>query len=158
MNKAKFLLAGFAVACMPVFTATASDGITYVPQAPYVSGEAIIAPAKAGAYVYSSHPQNDSRGTMRFMLGQAPRQNYDLFSAQEEAALWRTREMQREAVAQAEARARARHTHRKSAPKLDWPKVVLVGDKTCVPRTSFANAPDWQQHIVCWSSGDRRVE
>lgn len=158
MTKANFLLMGFAAACMPVFAASASDGITYVPQAPYVSGGAVIAPAKAGAYVYSSHRQLDTRGTMRFMLGQAPRQNYDLFSAQEEAALWRTRELQLEIVAETAARARARHTHRKSAPRLDWPKVVLAGDKTCVPQTSFASAPDWQQHIVCWSSGDRRVE
>jgi hypothetical protein len=158
MNRPKFLLAGFAVACVPVFAATASDGITFARQRPYVSGEAIIAPAKAGAYVYSSHPQNDARGTMRFMLGQAPRQNYDLFSAQEEAALWRTREMQREVTAAAEARARIRHVHRRSAPKLDWPRVLLVGDKTCVPLTAFATATDWQQHVVCWSSGDRRVE
>lgn len=158
MNKAKFLLTGFAFACMPVLAASASDGVTYAPQAPYVSGEAVIAPPQSGAYVYSSRPQNDSRGTMRFMLGHASRQNYDLFSASEEAALWRTREIQREEVAAANARALARRVHHRSGPKLDWPKVVLVGDKTCVPQTSFANAADWQQHVVCWSSGDRRVE
>lgn len=158
MNKAKLLLAGLIVVCIPAFSATTADGITFAAKAPYVSGAAIVAPAKGGEYVYSARPQNDGRGTLRFMLGHPPRQNYDLFSAQEEAALWRTREAQREVAAAAEQRGRVHAVRHHVGPKLNWPKVVLVGDKTCVPQTSFANASDWQQHLVCWSEGDRRVE
>jgi hypothetical protein len=158
MNKAKYHLAGLAMACAPALAATASDGVTYETRVPVVSGAAVIAPADGGTYVYSSAPFNDRRGTARFMLGLPPRQDYDLFSAQEEAALWQTRESQRDAIAQASTRAHARRPHRVSAPRLNWPKVLLVGDKTCVPLTAFSNASDWQQHVVCWSSGDRRVE
>ncbi|PRZ44860.1 hypothetical protein BX589_14327 [Paraburkholderia fungorum] len=158
MSKTKFYFAGLTVACAPAFAAAAPDGVTYEARAPYVSGAAVIAPANGGAYVYSTAPFNDGRGTTRFMLGLPPRQNYDLFSAQEEAALWQMREAQRKVITQANARARTRHVHRGGSPKLNWPKVLLVGDKTCVPQTGFANASDWQQHVVCWSAGDRRVE
>ena len=158
MTKSKMILSGLAVVCMPAFSAPAADGVAFVQHGRYVSGAVVVAPANGGEYVYSSKPVDDGRGTQRFMLGQAPRQNYDLFSSVEEAALWRTRETQREAAAAANARARTKHVSRRVAPKLNWPKVVLVGDRTCVPQSAFASAAVWQQHLVCWFAGDRRVE
>lgn len=160
MTKSKVILPGLGAVLIAACaaSASASNGVTYVQQGRYISGAVVVAPASGGQYVYSSRPVDDGRGSARFMLGQAPRQNYDLFSSVEEAALWRTLESQRESIAAAHARKRARHTARRSAPKPGWPKVVVVGDRTCVPQTAFASAVDWQQHLVCWSAGDRRVE
>ncbi|MFP3179715.1 MAG: hypothetical protein RXR20_05280 [Paraburkholderia sp.] len=93
---------------------------------------------------------------MRFMVGKPARQTYDLFSAEEEAALSQVRADQ--IAAAARNRARLRHVRFHAQPKLNWPKVVLMGDKTCVPQLPFASSADWKDHLVCWSAGDSRVE
>jgi hypothetical protein len=100
----------------------------------------------------------NDRLPQRFIVGRPPRQTYDLFSAQEEDALSQMRADQLAAIGASQQRARLRRTRFHAKPQVNWPKVVVVGDKTCVPTLSHASDPDWKDHLVCWSAGDSRVE
>lgn len=158
MNKRQLLI--WICAAMPASVAAAlpNDAVTYIEHGPYGAGAATLRPANGGLYVYSTNPVVDGRGNVRYMIGKPPRQNYDLFSAKEEEALYQMRADQIAAIESARNRARMKRTRFHAQPKLNWPKVVVVGDRTCVPQLKFADAADWKEHLVCWNAGDARVE
>lgn len=158
MKPSYILFASLVVLSIGAQAATSDDGIVFARNGPYRSGAVIIAPAEGGQYVYSSAPTRDQRKRMRFMLGKPQRDDYLLFSEQEEAALAKVRADQLEAARSAYERAHPRHPKVHNRPKLNWPKVVLAGDRTCVPASGHANDEDWKNHMVCWSAGEQRVE
>ncbi len=143
------------------------DAATYMSQPAYTSGWANIDSPNGGRYVYSQSQKSDGREThgSRFMLGKPQREQYDLFSSQEEETLWNYRQqkiVERDAlVAKVEMELNPPHVvARRRGVKLvlDWPKVVVDGTKTCVPAIEFSNAPDWKEHLTCWSSESRNVK
>ncbi|WP_148046456.1 hypothetical protein [Ralstonia pseudosolanacearum] len=135
---------------------TAADAdIIYVKSGTYVAGAAAVRSTQGGEYVYGTE-LSDGRPAQRFMLGKPPRQSYDFFSAQEEAALWHMRQNQLAALNQVPARS-TRH-HARPHRVLNWPKVVVAGQRICVPRLPFAAATDWREHLVCWNQEASRVE
>lgn len=156
MKKQRLLLWTCAVIPLSGFAALPDDGVTFVAHGPYAAGAAAVEPANGGMYVYSSMAVEDGRRSTRFMLGQPARQTYDLFSAEEEAALYEARAEKLSPV----GRGRGPLHHLRFHPplKLNWPRVVIAGDRTCVPQLTFANSADWKEHLVCWSAGDSRVE
>ena len=125
------------------------------------AGGAVIQNAFGGEYIYSLLPEaSDGRMAQRFYIGRAPRTEYTLFSAEEEAALWSLRDHERH---RDDPPAR-RHVHplalatRAPAPVIDWPKVVTAPGRVCVPAQGFGDATDWREHLVCWLKEARRVE
>lgn len=161
MKTSIFVLALASLVAPSVHALPSTNGVAFVPHAPYVEGGAVIESPQGGDYVYSKDIPDDGRRPQRFMLGKAPRPNYDLFSEKEEAALWNTREAM-VAAEQAKRAQRARrtghHAKRASRPSLNWPKVIVVGEKTCVPTREFATSPEWQKHLICWDRGSRHVD
>jgi hypothetical protein len=106
-----------------------------------------------GQYVYSQTDLPDGRLPQLLILGKAVRDEYVLFSAQEEEALWKLREqLLREREPAPPVRHHAEHRRRLA---LDWPKVVVDGDETCVPESAFADSADWRGHLLCWLGGAR---
>jgi hypothetical protein len=158
MKISKLILAGAVAFPLGSFAAGQNDGIAFERRGPYVLGVIEIAPAEGGEYVFSSKPQGDGRRHMRFMLGKPQRLEYDLFSGEEEAALAKARDEQFAADREAYTRAHRPRVHRAVAPKLNWPKVVVAGDRTCVPSAGHANDADWKDHLVCWNAGSQHVE
>ncbi|WP_152988914.1 hypothetical protein [Burkholderia pseudomallei] len=142
----------------PVFALPSTNGVAFTAHGPYVSGAAVIDSPQGGDYVYSNRDIDDGRRPQRFMLGKAPRQNYDLFSEKEEAALWNTREAMSAPKRATLSRRTGHHAKRHGGSALNWPKVIVMGEKTCVPSSEFAASADWQKHLVCWDRGARRVD
>ncbi|WP_157659963.1 hypothetical protein [Burkholderia ubonensis] len=142
----------------PVFALPSTNGVAFTAHGPYVSGAAVIDSPQGGDYVYSNRDIDDGRRPQRFMLGKAPRQNYDLFSEKEEAALWNTREAMSAPKRAAVSRRTGHHAKRHGGSAPNWPKVIVMGEKTCVPSSEFAASADWQKHLVCWDRGARRVD
>lgn len=124
-------------------------------------GGANIANPYGGVYVYRAALPDDGRRPSRAVLGERARTEFTLFSAEEEDALWRMRDRLLHPAPPLSVR-RTRQvtsTHPALADRrLVWPKVVLQGSRTCVPELAFSEAPDWREHLVCWSSEVRRVE
>jgi hypothetical protein len=108
-----------------------------------------------GEYVYSQGESSDGRTAQRFVLGKPVRTEFSLFSAKEEEALWALRQERIQASQVSVPAHRATHTPRRLA--LDWPKVVVEGNTTCVPEAAFSEAPDWKSHLVCWMANERQV-
>lgn len=157
MNKMKTLVAVICGVPLAVCAATVSDGVAFATRGEYMKGAVAVQPAQGGEYVYSSRPSDGSRATLRFMMGKPQRDEYDLFSAQEEQALASVRAAEL-AKLEAAARPHVRHVAHRAKPKLNWPKVVVVDNRTCVPELGHASDSDWQNHLVCWNPGDKRVE
>lgn len=135
------------------------DQATFAPETENTSGWSRVQNPHGGRYVYG--PQlKDGRdlSAKRFALGRPQRQEYELYSAEEEEALWNYREKKRREMEEAQ---HPPVTHRRTSRvklHIEWPKVVVIGDKTCVPRIGFVSASDWKEHLVCWSSEKRDVE
>lgn len=161
MKTSIFVVVLASLVAPSVHALPSTNGVAFAPHAPYVSGGAVIESPQGGDYVYSNDIPDDGRRPQRFMLGKAPRQNYDLFSEKEEAALWNTREAM-VAAEQAKrargARRTAHHAKRAALPNVNWPKVIVVGEKTCVPTREFAASSEWQKHLICWDRGSRHVD
>jgi hypothetical protein len=154
------LIVAVTVLLLPVTcrAAGSSDGIAFEQHGAYTQGPVVIQQPQGGEYVYSSALPADDRRPMRFMMGKPQREDYELFSGKEEAALVGMRDAELARIADA-ARARIRPrriSHPK--PKLNWPKVVVIDDRTCVPELGYATAADWKDHLVCWNAGTNRVE
>jgi hypothetical protein len=118
-------------------------------------GAARIETAGGGVWIYAAKPEQlDGRIEARFAVGKPARTEYTLFSAEEEEALWNLRQSRLpQPPAQRHAGAHPEHHE-----PIAWPRVVLQGAKTCVPSGEHSQADDWQQHLVCWSQEDGRVE
>lgn len=107
-----------------------------------------------GHFVNGSIP-TDGRPHARFNVGKAPRTQFDLFSLQEEQALW---ELEQSEIRKRFALAHPpRYSHAKH-PNLHWPKVVVRLKSTCVPRKGFSESEDWQEHLTCWNTETKNVE
>lgn len=157
MKKIKTLVAVIFGMPLAVCAATVNDGVAFATRGEYMKGVVAVQPPQGGEYVYSSRPAEASRPTLRFMMGKPQRDEYDLFSAQEEQALATVRAAEL-AKLEAAAHPRVLHVAHRARPKLNWPKVVVVDNRTCVPELGHASESDWQNHLVCWNSGDKRVE
>lgn len=115
-----------------------------------------------GRYVYRAEPSPLVAVNTRLVLGQRQRAEFTLFSAEEEAALWRLQQTQLERLTvQAAARQATLAGHRTRRPTLtgiDWPRVTDDAITTCVPHLEYAGSPDWKQHLICWRKEDRHVQ
>ena len=141
----------------------AADVSHYVWRAARDGGGALIQNVFGGEYRYTAVPAAaDGRVEGRFSLGKPARSEYTLFSAEEEEALWTLHEQQRhrdEPPPRASRRGAFRLLSPTPAlPKLNWPKVVELEDRVCVPTAAFADSPDWRSHLTCWIKGAQRVE
>lgn len=152
-----------AIGCCVIGVHAGSDNAEYMYSQPYASGAATInTPAE---YKYSA-PLHDNRstGSAAYTAGKVQRQTYDLYSAYREAALWQIREDRRIALIkdrQSQAHhvthpghTNKRHTHC-TYPHVPQAKVVVLGEKTCVPQMEFAASPDWKAHLICWAPGGK---
>ena len=129
------------------------DAASFVKSGVYSSGSANISSPQGGMYIYTP-PTPDSRiKTPPFSIGRAKRQTYQLFSAQEEEALWLMREENSQASDDGiETEVQKPKGHPKLAKySLDWPKVVVRGSDICVPVLDHSDSKDWQQYLTCWS-------
>ena len=144
------------------------DASHYVWQTARDGGGAVVHSAFGGEYIYSaagaSTAAADGRRAFRFALGKPARTEYTLFSAEEEVALWKLREQHRRRddppVPRAVKRAASSRVPepRIAAPSVDWPKVVVLAGRTCVPQAEFEHSPHWREHLVCWLKETQRVE
>ena len=131
------------------------DAASYIKNEGYSSGWANIYPPQGGMYVYTPAAPDSRIKTQPFSIGRTKRQTYQLFSAQEEAALWLIRERKIMAAAAVIQEKKGRRTFRRS---LAWPKVVVRGTEICVPILGHSDSSDWKQHLTCWSPKDSYVE
>ncbi|PTT93020.1 hypothetical protein DBR42_00845 [Pelomonas sp. HMWF004] len=123
-----------------------------------------------GQYVYRNKADHAGTPDSRvFMLGRPARQDFKYLSQAEQTALWNYRQehyvaqanaAKREAEARAAqaaataARARmveARFTSSAatSNARINWPRVVVMGNKICVPQLAYSEASDWRDHLTC---------
>ena len=122
----------------------------FIAQELVSAGAAHLTSPNGGAYVYGP-AQRDARRTVEaFPIGGAKRHDYVFFDDQEEAALWA---MLQEGTQPNNPEVRRQLVHRTRVhPKiLEWPRVVMNGQQVCVPKTQFAWATDWRDHLTCWS-------
>lgn len=131
------------------------DAASYIKNEGYSSGWANISPPQGGMFVYTPASPDSRIKTQPFSIGRPKRQTYQLFSAQEEEALWLMREKKIMAAAAVQEKKGRRRIVRRS---LAWPKVVVRGPEICVPILDHSDSNDWQQHLTCWSPKDSHVE
>ena len=125
----------------------------FVARSSELSGPVVIQYPAGGDWTYTANDPDDARPVGRFAVGKLARTEYTLFSAEEEAALWKLRETQ---LAPPQPPVRPGASPRKVP--VQWPHVVLRSGKTCVPAQGFADADDWPEHLTCWSLENHRVE
>ena len=137
----------------------APDTSYFVWQAGRDAGAAVVRPPHSGEYVYAVAHVSDGRLAQRFVIGTSTRSEFDLFSADEEAALWTLRDRQRFPQAYLPPRPARDTSAQTPSPRLalDWPKVVVADGRTCVPNSDFATAADWRSHLVCWDRATREI-
>ena len=154
------------------------DAARFQVSADLDTGAVTLVQRFGGQYVYTVQPAPAPLLTGRLALGgqgRALRDDFELFSGEEERALWGMREHQRENLRghERERRRAANSATTRVAPAegegqqwrarralqaLQWPRVVEAQAKTCVPVLAFALADDWREHMVCWMKEQRRVE
>jgi hypothetical protein len=135
-----------------------SDG-AFIAGARPLESAATVSSALGGEWLYRvPEPAADGRIRQRFTIGKPVRTEYSLFTGQEEAALWETREkLLRPAPPPIEHHRGQRKTAAMPVA-IDWPKVQVSGDRTCVPAAGYSQAPDWLDHKICWNKGTRHVD
>lgn len=120
----------------------------------YSFGWSTVASPQGGHYVFQAVTP-PTRPQVRFPIGKVQRDQFDLFSAEEEAALWATlRHLESEEADRelANVRAQKKQVRKRSvqakavAPRA---KVVIRDGKVCVPEVAFSDSPDWRSHLVC---------
>lgn len=126
----------------------------FVERGVYGSGSANIETTAGGEYVYA-RPIPDQRMPAGPLLLQTPtRESYAFFSLAEELALLNYRDQQ--LAARARKRPVAAPGRARRVTRLDWPKVVIVGQQVCVPELASSEAADWRDHLVCHGEGAAR--
>lgn len=136
----------FFLVCAPALAAPTG----FAERARDASGAAIVEPAAGGEYVHAWQ-QQDMRVRMRPLLVMPlERQGYVFFSAEEEDALLRYRDLQLARLL-GERVAVARKRHHRAAGKFEWPKVVVRAHAICVPELASSELADWRDHLVCHS-------
>lgn len=103
---------------------------------------------KTGLYRYG--PASDERMRSKpFVIGTAPRDDYQLFSWQEEEALWYVLQDQLDQNEASEPK-KTRKIKAAFKERIDWPRVVIKGQNTvCVPELPRAKQDDWRDHLLC---------
>jgi hypothetical protein len=84
-----------------------------------------------------------------FVIGTAPRDDYQLFSWQEEEALWYVlqEQLNENEITEPKKTRKIRATFK---ARIDWPRVIVKGRSTvCVPDLPKANQDDWRDHLLC---------
>ena len=150
------------------------DAARFQVSADLDTGAVTLVQRFGGQYVYTAQPAPAPLLTGRLALGgqgRALRDDFELFSGEEERALWGMREHLREDDRESQRTANAGTAHaapgksdghrrpaRRDLQAVHWPRVVEAQAKTCVPVLAFALADDWREHMVCWMKEQRRVE
>lgn len=101
-----------------------------------------------GLYRYG--PTSDGRLRSKpFVIGTATRDDYQLFSWQEEEALWYVLQEQLDQIEKSEPK-KTRQIKAAFKERIDWPRVVLKGQSTvCVPELLNAKQDNWRDHLLC---------
>lgn len=127
------------------------DASSYMKSGGHSAGWVNVITPQGGIYIYTP-PKPDSRiKTQAFSIGRAERQTYQLFSAQEEEALWNLREKNNLAETEEVMGSSKRPRRTTIRPTFAWPKVVVRGVEICVPVLDHSDSNDWQDHLTCWS-------
>lgn len=155
-----------AAACATFSPQTRAESITrylsgFAEFPGYSYGWANVTMPGAGHYVYQSHVPVNSRPSVRFPIGKAPREDYVLFSAEEEAALDATLKNLEEQESARLVAEKPRRKVRRSSPKDRQPVrspaalVVIRDGMVCVPEVAFSESADWRDHLVCTEGGQK---
>jgi hypothetical protein len=134
----------------------ARDDVVYTQQETHGEGWVNVSPATKGVYVHKPNATHESgRPKEVFMVGKAPRQDFDYLTAEEQEGIWHYRQKiiddRREAMriaALPPAATKSVHTQG-TLSKLKWPRVIVDGSAVCVPKLEFSEATDWGDHLVC---------
>lgn len=178
-------IVGGSVALMSAAACVAADRdvVFHAAPAPARASSDVVAvlePAE-GQFLYSGEAQK-VRPRARFAIGNAPRTDFVVYSAEEQVGLQALRDRLAAAAATpASGSASARSTEtiahltrpaiHHATPKrvcspakpevaltdLAWPKVVRDDNKVCVPKLEFAEQSDWRDHVWCFDKGDGNV-
>ncbi len=101
-----------------------------------------------GLYRYGS-ASDDRMRSKPFVIGAAPRDDYQLFSWQEEEALWYVLQEQLDQIEVSEPK-KTRKIKAAFKERIDWPRVVIKGQSTvCVPELPRAKQDNWRDHLLC---------
>lgn len=166
-NPARNTLLSLALLAAFAGTAAASaldarDEVGYVRQGSNASGWVNVSPATGGVYVYGANPQKyPTRPTQVFMVGKPLRQDFVYLTAQEQEGLWHFREAAREKLkidAIPPATVKPSHKSFVANLNLNWPRVVVEGNKVCVPGLSYSEASDWKDHLLCTNLDSLHVQ
>ncbi len=121
----------------------------------YSSGAANIQEQNGGTYVYGS--QKDFRKESKPIVLEKNRATYyELVTIQEEEALLQMRDkilgerLLKEQV-------RQRRAYLAAVKKLDWPKVVVIENKVCVPTIASSGSRDWKADMTCYELSESFV-
>lgn len=99
----------------------------------------------------------DGRPKEVFMVGMPKRTLFVYLSAQEQKALWEMRQREIEKT-QAQESVVVKKLVRHKSVVIEWPKVIVKGDQTCVPEIHFSDSPDWKEHLVCWNHWKKGID
>lgn len=147
------LLAYFWASTSMASALDATDDVVYVGQGMAGNGWVNVSPPTDGLYVHGKKKQ-ENRPRQVFMVGKPTRQDFVFLNAQEQEGVWRYRQAQLDALRKA-ALSHLPHTtdvkiaHKNYLAGLSWPRVVVAGNKVCVPEMEFSDANDWRDHLIC---------
>jgi len=171
MRTPALLLALACALSRPALAAQAApsvpDDVAFQHKSALNGGAVVISLPNDGQYVYRADGTSPA-SPPAFMLGRPQRQDFKFLSQAEQAALWKYREDQRAAQVAAKREAEARAASLAAAARaqalqvehaaaavparqarINWPRVIVRGDETCVPVLSFSDAADWREHLTC---------
>ena len=114
------------------------------------AGSANLTSPAQGTYVHGAELPDGRRARPAFLVGTVSRHDYDLFSDQEEAALW---QLKHDALQPAPRPAKPRTRRLHVAASSAWPRVIVQGQRVCVPVLASATSDDWREHLTCWTKG-----
>jgi len=102
-----------------------------------------------GRYIYGT--ESDGRiKTPTITFGRVERQDYQLFSWEEEQALWL---LLQDKLTAAEPEKKTAFVKAHSQRNLKWPRVIVKDQEVCVPRIEKAEDDDWKDHLTCLMVG-----
>jgi hypothetical protein len=131
----------------------ARDDVGYVKQIPYASGWINTYPATGGNYVYGATAKNTGRSSAVFMIGKPVPQDAVFLTAQEEEGIWHYKQAKLEELRLASLPLPTKIQRKSNYPVLTWPRLIVEGQKVCVPTIAFSESLDWQDHLLCTTLG-----
>jgi len=172
-----------AMVCAGACVAADRDVVFRAAPAPaHASSDVIVVLEPAdGQFLYSGEVQR-GRPHARFAIGNPPRTDFVVYSAEEQVGLQALRDRLGAGAATPASGAASstptatmarlsRPAVHQATPKrvcspakpavaltdLAWPKVVRDDNKVCVPKLEFAEQSDWRDHVWCFDKGDGNV-